>query len=90
MRLLSGHSLPRNASNVTCNHHDVNILIPGKTPDPCLGLGSGRGGEGIEMMFPHLKEEREGKRKGKERERKEGNLGRDEKGRGQGDLAPRS
>ena len=48
MRLLSGHILPRNASNFTCSHLNLkNFLGAEKPPDPCLrGRGMEKEGRG--------------------------------------------
>jgi len=47
VRLLSGHNLPRNASNFTCSHLDLKNFHQGETPRSLLtGAEKGKGGEG--------------------------------------------
>ena len=87
VRLLSGHILPRNASNFTHIHLDLKNFSQGDTPDPCLqGQGrEGRGWEGITVFVPlkEVQRERTGGRDGWEWKRRGGASGRE-------DLAPRS
>jgi len=46
MRLLSGHILPRNASNFTCSHLDLKKVSLGRNPQtPAYRGGEGKGGE---------------------------------------------
>ena len=46
MRLLSGHILPRNASNFTCSNLDLKNFPRGRNPRPLLtGAGKGKRGE---------------------------------------------
>jgi len=88
MRLLSGHILPRNASNFTCSHLDLKNFPQGETAGPCLQGREGKrraGGEGVKRFLP-LKM---GGRKGQEREDRERKVG-EGKAKQQGDLAPRS
>ena len=84
MRLLSGHILPRNASNFTRIHLDFNSKISQEeTPEPCLGKG--REWERIKGFLP-LTEGEEGKGQGRGKRDGRENKG----GQRQGDLAPRS
>jgi len=60
MRLLSGHILPRNASNFTCSHRYEKFS---RTPAYRGGEGKRKGGEWVKGILP-LKI---GERKGQER-----------------------
>jgi len=55
MRLLSGHILPRNASNFNCSHLDLKNFHRGRNPGPLLtGAGKGKGGEGKGLKGSYL------------------------------------
>jgi len=55
MRLLSGHILPRNASNFSCSHLDLKNFPRGETAGPLLtGTGKGKGGDGKGLKGSYL------------------------------------
>ena len=83
MRLLSGHILPRNASNFTCSHLYLKNFPRGRNPRTPAYRGRGREkreGEGVKGRFLPLKGEGGKDRRG-DREEKVG----DGKGQQQGE-----
>jgi len=51
--VLSGHILPRSASNLTCSHVDLKNFPRGETPDTCLqGLVAEKERGGIKGFLP--------------------------------------
>ena len=54
LRLLSGHILPRNASNFTHIHLDFKKFSQGETPDPCLQGREAKGGDGKGLKWLYL------------------------------------
>ena len=91
MRLLSGHILPRNASNVISSHLDFKNFPGGEIPGSLL-LGRRREGEVMGKIkgFLPLREVKGGKGQGRDERDGRGKGGEGmASGRG-GDLAPRS
>jgi len=78
MRLLSGHILPRNASNFTCSHLDLKKFSRGETSTPAY-MGREWKRRGVEGVKGFLLLKRGGK-KGQERGKLEVTVG---EGKGQ-------
>ena len=84
MRLLSGHILPRYASNFPCSHLDLKNFSRGRNPRPLLNRGGREKEErGRGYRVPTSK-------RGKDRRVGEGGQSRGGEGPAVGDLAPTS
>ena len=66
VRLLSGHILPRSASNFTHIHLDFKKIVQGETPDPCLQGREGKGKVGRDWSVCAFKGSAEEKDRGRE------------------------
>ena len=74
MRVLSGHIVPRNASNFTRSHLDLNPP-PGRNPrTPAYMGGNGKGGEGqwVKGSLPLKRGGKKGRERGERRKVGEG------------------